>query len=218
MSRARDVLDVEANLSVYLSARLPDDRYASFDYCFNFFQSRAEEGRTADLAQPPLVEMACLELGFYLASWGMYRGSTDLLKRSAAHLARTVEVIATSPPEIWSCDANNYSDSSCSLILDVAAEIRAAFPKPATDTLVTKIMLGAFGCVPAFDTQFKKGFGVWKFNRAALRRIAEFYDANADVIERHRVPTLDFATGANTTRLYTRAKVIDMVFFTQGAG
>lgn len=77
-------------------------------------------------------------------------------------------------------------------------------------------MLGVFGCVPAFDTYFKKGFGVWTFGRKALDRVERFYVENADVIERHRVPTIDFATGAPTERRYSRAKVIDMIFFVEG--
>lgn len=77
-------------------------------------------------------------------------------------------------------------------------------------------MLGVFGCVPAFDTYFKKGFGVWRFDLKALRRVASFYEENADAIESHRVPTLDFSTGERTARLYTRAKMIDMIFFVEG--
>lgn len=210
-------MDIEANLTTDLSARSPTDRYASFDYCFNYFQERAESGNLAEIAEGPALKDACLELGFYLASWGMYRGSADLSKRSLAYLVPVMRVIAVAPHEIWSCDANDYSESHCSLILEIRDQVRAAFLKGATDTLVTKVMLGAFGCVPAFDTYFSKGFGTWTFNRSALGRIAEFYDRNASVIESHRVPTLDFAAGRDTSRLYTRAKVIDMVFFTEGA-
>jgi hypothetical protein len=36
------------------------------------------------------------------------------------------------------------------------------------------------------------------------------------VIDRYRVPTLDFDSGMDTARRYTRAKVIDMVFFVEG--
>ncbi len=39
---------------------------------------------------------------------------------------------------------------------------------------------------------------------------------NASVIDQHRVPTLDFDTGTETARRYTRAKVIDMIFFVEG--
>ena len=63
---------------------------------------------------------------------------------------------------------------------------------------------------------FKKGFGVWTFGTKALQRVGEFYRKNADVIERYRVPTIDFETGKKTQRRYTRAKVIDMIFFVEG--
>ena len=77
-------------------------------------------------------------------------------------------------------------------------------------------MLGVYGSVPAFDRNFKKGFGVSTFGPMSLRRIAAFYEDNADVIDAHRILTLDFATGAETTLRYTRAKVIDIVFFIEG--
>jgi hypothetical protein len=77
-------------------------------------------------------------------------------------------------------------------------------------------MLGTFGCIPAFDTYFKKGFGVSTFGSKALKKVGEFYSANAEVIERNRVQTLEFASGETTERRYTRAKVIDMIFFVAG--
>ncbi len=52
----------------------PDDRYTSFDYCYNYFRT------TNDLNQD--IEKSCLVLGFYLASWGMFRGSSFLLQHS----------------------------------------------------------------------------------------------------------------------------------------
>jgi hypothetical protein len=210
-------MDIEANLAAYLAARSPTDRYASFDYCFNYFQSYAERDRVAETAEGTNLERSCLQLGFYLASWGMYRGSTLRLQRSLAYLAPAVSVIATSPPEIWSADAHGYSDETCSLMLDVAHRLRAAFPEGASDTLVTKVMLGAFGCVPAFDAYFRKGFGVSTFSRSALGRVARFFEDKADVIEGYRVPTLDFGTGSDTERWYSRAKVIDMIFFVEGS-
>lgn len=95
--------------------------------------------------------------------------------------------------------------------------IRAALVGEASDILVTKIMLGVFGCVPAFDTYFKKGFGVSTFGPKALWRVGDFYRANAELIEHGRVRTLEFESGRETERKYTRAKVIDMIFFTAGA-
>jgi len=48
------------------------DRYTSFDYCYNYFRQPSKE-ILADM------EKSCLVIGFYLASWGMLRGSSFLL-------------------------------------------------------------------------------------------------------------------------------------------
>jgi hypothetical protein len=209
-------VDIEANLRTYLKDRRPTDRYASFDYCFNHFQSRREGGRIGNLATGLELQLACLHLGFYLASWGMYRGSTVLLQRSVAYLVPVVEAIARTSAAAWAIDADGYTHEACSLLLDTASRIRATFPEGATDTLVTKIMLGVFGSVPAYDTNFRKGFGTAIFGESSLMRIGRFYRENAQVIERHRVPTLAFDAGAETDRRYPRAKVIDMIFFIEG--
>lgn len=43
-----------------------NSRSRSWDYCYNYFQDHPEP--TQDL------ERSCLQLGYYLASWGMLRG------------------------------------------------------------------------------------------------------------------------------------------------
>ena len=209
-------MDIEVNLRTYLGQRTPTARYTSFDYCFNHFQLHRERGALSELVVGPNLQLSCLQLGFYLASWGMLRASSALLQRSMKHYVPVIEVIASSPAAIWTVDAHCYTEATCGLVLETAQQIRGALPDAASDILVTKIMLGVFGCVPAFDTYFKKGFGTWTFGRAALMRVAKFYTDNEAVIERHRVPTLEFATGTDSTRKYTRAKVIDMVFFIEG--
>lgn len=47
------------------------------------------------------MEVSCLHLGFYLASWGMLRGSSDLLQRSARHLVPLMTA-TTQRALIWS--------------------------------------------------------------------------------------------------------------------
>lgn len=208
-------MDIESNLRAFLDAREPSARYTSFDYCFNYFQEHRERNNLPALIQGDGLQLSCLHLGFYLASWGMLRGSSELLQRSVRVFVPVIKVIANSPAEIWETDANVYGDGSCSVVFETAQQISAALPN-ASDTLITKIMLGTFGCVPAFDTYFKTGFRAWTFGPKALRRIAEFYNTNSEIIDRNRVETLDFASGKTTGRLYTRAKVIDMIFFVAG--
>jgi len=208
-------VDIERNVQAYLRPRVPMSRYTSFDYCFNYFQSHYKQGRLPELLRGDALQVSCLHLGFYLASWGMLRGSTDLLRRSVRHFVPVIEVIANAAAEVWQTDAHTYGDGSCPAVFGAASQIQAALPG-ASDILVTKIMLGTFGCVPAFDTYFKQGFRVWTFGPKALRRVGDFYNANAKVIERNRVHTLGFKTGKPTKLRYSRAKVIDMIFFVAG--
>ena len=41
-----------------------------------------------------------------------------------------------------------------------------------SDTLVTKTMLGVFGCVPAFDSYFRRGIGTSGFRPSGMRKVA----------------------------------------------
>jgi len=143
------------------------------------------------------------------------RTAAELLQKSARHLAPIVEVIADADASLWKIDAHCYSEANVQQLLDAARTFRQSQPGM-SDILVTKIMLGVFGNVPAFDTNFKNGFQVATFGPKALRKIGAFYQEHADLIDRYRIPTLDFVTGEPTRRSYTRAKVIDMAFFIEG--
>ena len=164
--------------------------------------------------------MSCLQLGFFLASWGMMRGSADLLQRSVRELLPVVEVIAQEPKATWSFDVQSYTDDA-DFLLALGNRIRKAFTGDASDILVTKTMLGVFGCVPAFDRYFRIGFKRIGFKcstlcKNALTRINEFYKNNKAEIDAVHVSTLDFTTGNKTGRLYSRAKIVDMVCFQEG--
>jgi hypothetical protein len=213
-------VDIEANLQRYLDGGIqPDERYASFDYCFNYFQSFRESGRISELASPEFMQSSCLQLGFYLASWGMLRGSAELLQKSARYLTPTIKVIAQTDKSVWEIDAHIYTDANVRLLMKLAAAIESALPA-ASQTLQTKIMLGVFGCVPAFDTNFKKGCKAANitqtFGPNALKQIGFFYADNAALLDSYRVRTIDFVAGESTARIYTRAKAIDMAFFSEG--
>ena len=52
-------------------------RYKSWEYCYqNFIEARNRELNRSD------IDALSLHLAFYLASWGMYRGSSFLLHSS----------------------------------------------------------------------------------------------------------------------------------------
>ncbi|MEX1143403.1 MAG: hypothetical protein WEC16_01060 [Anaerolineales bacterium] len=217
-------LDIASNISKFVSGDTqgggikPLERYSSFDYCFNHFQSFREKDKIQDLIKTENAQLSCLQLGFYLASWGMLRGSSFLLQKCLKVLQPIISIIASADEKLWSIDANTYTEENISLLLDLKKQLTEGF-RPhgwASEILVTKIMLGVFGNVPAFDSYFKYGFGVSVFGKKALSRIRTFYQENQTIIEENRKFTLDFNTGGPTHRRYSRAKVIDMIFFIQG--
>ena len=67
--------------------RKPNERYTSFDYCYNYFQAFRESGEVSALATPTNIQVSCLQLGFYLASWGMLPGFGGIAseERKAPH-------------------------------------------------------------------------------------------------------------------------------------
>jgi hypothetical protein len=213
----RERVDISANVRTYLSGRSSTARYTSFDYCFNYFRTFREADDIAGLARDEQLQMSCLQLGFYLASWGMFRGKAELLQHSAKRLCPVIEVIVQAPTAIWDVDVDSYGPDVQALIFDVARGMAEVLPGGRSSTLVTKTMLGVFGCVPAFDRYFREGFGASTFGRKALSAIGAYYRMNAESIEACRIPTLDFTTGDPTSRRYTAAKVVDMVFFIEGA-
>ena len=148
----------------------------------------------------------------------MYRGSAFLLQRSVKFLAPLVNYISRADPALWDIDAQCYTPANIQRLREQKRDIYnvLGIENDASDTLTSKIMLGVFGNVPAFDNNFKHGFHVATFGPKALEKIGRYYEANQAIIERYRIPTLDFATGQPSGPRYTRAKVIDMIFFIEG--
>ncbi len=81
-------IDIRKNISLFIDGdgnkivgRATYSRYASFDYCFNYFQEFKEQGRIKQLSNSSNIQHSCLQLGYYLASWGMLRRKGFLLKK-----------------------------------------------------------------------------------------------------------------------------------------
>ncbi len=118
---------------------------------------------------------------------------------------------------IWNVDVDKYSDDNIALLIQCANLIADQFGranKP-TDTLITKIMLGIFGNAPAFDNNFRKGFGCCSFGKKNLKLIKKFYNEHKTQIDTKVIYTIDF-NGNETKRQYTKAKIIDMIGFIKG--
>jgi len=217
-------MNIEESINQFLEGRgknrgrKPDERYASFDYCYNYFYSFYKEKKLSELADEENLQASCLQLGFYLASWGMMRGSSFLLEKSVSNFKNLIITISEMDSKLWEIDADNYSEENISLLLNCKQQITNALGehnKP-SDTLVTKIMLGVFANVPAFDTFFSRSFKIWTFNKKSLLKINGFYNLNKKTIDSFKINTFNFSSSEETDIIYTKAKLIDMYGFMDG--
>lgn len=208
--------------------RKPDERYASFDFCYNHFYSFYKENKLSELADEKNIQTSCLQIGFYLASWGMLRGASFLLEKSARHYKNLVVEISKMNPKLWKIDVNNYDEENIELLIDCKNKIINALGRgnaKTWDTLVTKIMLGVFANVPAYDKFFKKFLKKNKicqtFNKKSLSQLKKFYDDDKnkkikkELNSYKKIYTYDFLT-SKKPNIYTKAKLIDMWGFVDG--
>ncbi|MGP8189041.1 MAG: hypothetical protein ACLQG5_03875 [Methanobacterium sp.] len=123
-------------------------------------------------------------------------------------------------PVLWEIDVYNY-DENLDLLIQCKDNITNALKKEnalisVSDTLVSKIMLGVFANVPAFDTFFKKSnIGVKKFDANSLLIIKDYYNSHKSDFDSFHIPTINFS-GQNTDNEYTIAKLVDMYGFIDG--
>jgi hypothetical protein len=195
-------------------------RFVSFNFCYNHFFLNDPK---ADL------EKSCLVLGFYLASWGMFRGSSFLLQKNLKHFQPTVEYIASIDKSVWEIDVDSYTDANRKVILDLYKDVKKLLVLDGKSdmTLVTKALLGVFGFIPAFDQYFcqtfreiykSQGCSFRSVNDEALKCISDFYNCNRQVIDNisMNINTIDFLAEQSTAVNYPKAKIIDMYgFFSQ---
>jgi len=195
-----------------------NERYASFDFCYNYFYAFYRQNKISKLANKDNLEISCLQIGFYLASWGMLRGSSFLLEKSVRNFSDLIVVISKMDPKLWEIDAPDYNEENISILLDCKKQIIKALGeenKP-SDILITKIMLGVFSNIPAFDKYFRKSMKVYSFNKNSLLKIKDFYLENKNTLDSYNIHTLDFRKGIETNIVYNKAKLIDMCSFIDG--
>jgi hypothetical protein len=193
----------------------PHHRYLSWEHCYRFFRARTPEALVAD------KDAAALQLGFYLASWGMYRGSSFLLQRSYTVHVAVVERLASSEfSPLWNTEVGaNASDVDLvPTILAAVDAVKAAYEPfgAATDTLATKVLLGTLACLPACDRFFIDGFkkagNKYSYlNSRFVERMIAFCSATAGQlrIEQTRIENL-------SGMRYPFMKLADMFFWQIG--
>src|SRR5579862_3988472 len=100
------------------------DRYRSWEHCYQYFHRSTPEALAADR------DHAALQLGFYLASWGMYRGSSFLLQYTyTAHLGVIDQLVAPRFSVLWEHEfgAGERDLKLLPTILEATEAIREAY-------------------------------------------------------------------------------------------
>lgn len=217
---------MEEEIARFLQDRSPNHRYASWDYCYSYFKMNA-----GNLSHD--MEKSCAILGFYLASWGMLRGSSHLLGRSYRHYSRFIEYVDRlhhDDPEFALLDVPQYNNAATrqSIIekFKCVCTLIDGEDHESSLTRATKVMLGVWGNIPAFDRFFRttlkhhsQSNGYVRLTERALQDVFNLYSAvpaTQAYLDNAEYFALGFS-GAPTTVRYPIAKLIDMYGFIKGS-
>ena len=197
-------------------------RYRSWEHCYSHF-IKARESKEVD------YDYLSLQLAFYLASWGMYRGSSFLLQKDyKVHIPVVKELLNDKYDVLAGMDCIGFKDdSNQKLLQDINSFLEQYYDKirhkvkeqelknQLSFTLITKILMGTLGCVPAYDRYFIAGIKNQKvatgnYNIRSIMQLVNFYEKNADRLEpvREKMEVEGMP--------YPQMKMIDMGFWQVG--
>ena len=214
---------ISAAQTFYDDARANENgRSRSWEHCYRVF-------RDARTDPSPDYNYLSLHLAFYLASWGMYRGSSFLLQKDyKVHTPIVEEILKPEYDCLFGLACADLRESEVQDSLEklhkyIAKHFRPIrnevagreVASPVSPVLITKILMGTLGCVPAYDRFFVDGIKKHKvttqeYSRKSVRKLAEFYEAHNDRLEEAR-------RGMRTEDLtYPQMKLLDMGFWQIG--
>lgn len=191
-------------------------RYKSWEHCYAYFNQDKIN-----------IDVACLQMAFYLASWGMYRGSSFLLWKDYLIHKEVVENLLKNK-HLQKLNFTDTTDEDINEIFNLISWIKNWYQNNidfvngekkkvnVTDTLATKIILGALGCIPAYDRYFidgirNKGISYSGLKPSNFSSVAKFYKENHDSFTCARNEILK-RSGIN----YPPMKLVDMYFWEIG--
>ena len=197
-------------------------RYRSWEHCYKCFHDARNN-------PAPDYDYLSLQLAFYLASWGMYRGSSFLLQKDyKVHTTIVKEILKPSYDCLFGLDCADLRKKEVQQKLDnltkfmeryyeaIRINVREGESKnKLSSTLITKILMGTLGCVPAYDRYFIEGIKDQKISTGnyglkSLLNLVEFYECNLDKLEeaRKNLKVYDLQ--------YPQMKLLDMGFWQIG--
>ena len=202
-------------------------RYRSWEYCYTQFYEARKNPERAN------VYNLSLHLAFYLASWGMYRGSSFLLQYDyTIHTSVVKEILKSEYNTLFGLECKELNnEQTSSLLKKLNSEISAIYnpfrlelketevTQDISTILVSKVLLGTLGCVPAYDRFFvdavkKNEVTTGNYNIASLHKLIKFYEEHQEKLEKLRSEFLikyEF-DGKEKTLDYPQMKLLDIGF------
>lgn len=200
----------------------PNSRYCSWEYCYSSFcHARGKEDVDFDYLS--------LQLAFYLASWGMYRGSSFLLQKDyKIHIPVIEELLKEKYDSLSGIKCLEFRKEINQRLLGELNEfirdhydaVRSSVKKreiknDVSYTLITKILMGTLGCVPAYDRFFISGIksrnvATGTYSIKSVLQLADFYENNAGKLDEVQKSMMVFDLP------YPQMKIIDMGFWQIG--
>jgi len=193
-------------------------RYMSWEHCYKIFNEN-KNNKERD------IDLLALNLFAYLSSWGMLRSSFLLQKDYKAHSIAVEEICKEKYAPLWNVKCEELlNKDTMALLMEVTNELRSIYIKVrenidnykgVSDILITKILMGTFGCVPAYDTMFKSGVIKYKvaigtYNEKSIVELSNFYINNNDMFEKCRMNI------SKNGLEYPQMKLLDMCFWQIG--
>ena len=202
-----------------------NSRYKSWEHCYlEFYKARSKQVKDYDYLS--------LHLAFYLASWGMYRGSSFLLQRDYKIHIPAVEIILQSDYDLLMGINCNSLEENFNILDKLNDDLVGYYEKirqkvygntkvkeKVSSTLITKILMGTLGCIPAYDRFFISGIkrakiSTGNYNEASLSKLIEFYKENNEKLEQIRNNSQIKSNSLNIK--YPQMKILDMIFWNLG--
>lgn len=179
-------------------------RYLSWEHCYQCFAQARKDRKNGKLNEK-YIDYLSLQLAFYLASWGMYRGSSFLLQKDyKVHTEAVKEILkleydvlfGLNCVELKRVEVQNCLETLAEQLDKIYKKIReSVLAKEAENNistiLLTKILLGTLGCTPAYDRFFVDAIKNTKvstgnYNINSLLKLVSFYEKHYDSLERVR--------------------------------
>ena len=167
----------------------------------------------------------------------MYRGSSFLLQYDyTIHTSVVKEILKPEYNKLFGIECKELNSEQTVLLLKkLNSEIGGIYKQfrsnagkedikqDISTTLVTKVLLGALGCVPAYDRFFvdavkKNEVTTGNYNIASLQKLIKFYERHQERLEELRSKFLiEYQFNEDKkTLLYPQMKVLDMGFWKIG--